>query len=406
MMTDNVNLMNGDEQTASSLSEETSKTPPLSPELLKNSPYSSIAKVKYFTEIEQICLDKSISTENLDQFFKAHWLRDKMGGSFARAQEMLAAYKQYVDEVPEEARAIEIPDQIKDAFSDFTAFITWYFRLSYTAIQSDSVKIAKAEITQLRQRNAEILEELSQSKEQATVLNNEKVNLINLLEQQRELSSKLEHSLQEAEETLAGTQSELQHAQNEIQLIQQTVGTLNQQLSERKQELVSQQEYQKQLNDENKAQQVELTALKSQNDHLQRTVSDLKVSVSQLEQDLSSVQTHSSELSSSLAEKDTTLTLVRSELSTAKGENDQLRAEAQRLADESLVAKKVQTDQTEELQQLRNQMISMEATLNAEKTIAESLRGTIKQLTEAMTGAVAIKPKSSGASKPRNKKTT
>ncbi|EID8835556.1 hypothetical protein LCJ24_004693, partial [Escherichia coli] len=70
------------------------------------------------------------------------------------------------------------------------------------------------------------------------------------------------------------------------------------------------------------------------------------------------------------------------------------------------VAKKVQTDQTEELQQLRNQMISMEATLNAEKTIAESLRGTIKQLTEAMTGAVAIKPKSSGASKPRNKKTT
>lgn len=70
MMTDNVNLMNGDEQTASSLSEETSKTPPLSPELLKNSPYSSIAKVKYFTEIEQICLDKSISTENLDQFSK------------------------------------------------------------------------------------------------------------------------------------------------------------------------------------------------------------------------------------------------------------------------------------------------------------------------------------------------
>jgi hypothetical protein len=174
MMTDNVNLMNGDEQTASSLSEDTQKRPS-KPRVTEEFPYSSIAKVKYFTEIEQICLDKSISTENLDQFFKAHWLRDKMG-SFARAQEMLAAYKQYVDEVPEEARAIEIPDQIKDAFSDFTAFITWYFRLSYTAIQSDSVKIAKAEITQLRHRNAEILEELSQSKEQATVLNNEKVN--------------------------------------------------------------------------------------------------------------------------------------------------------------------------------------------------------------------------------------
>ena len=97
---------------------------------------------------------------------------------------------------------------------------------------------------------------------------------------------------------------------------------------------------------------------------------------------------------------------MRSELSTAKGENEQLRAEAQRLGDESLLAKKVQTAQTEELRKLQNQMISMEATLNAEKTISESLRGTIKQLTEAMTGAVAIKPKSSGASKPRKKKTT
>ncbi|WP_426727377.1 hypothetical protein [Enterobacter cloacae complex sp. 288G10] len=46
---------------------------------------------------------------------------------------MLAAYKQYVDEVPEEARAIEIPDQIKDALSNL-CIITWYFRLSYTAI--------------------------------------------------------------------------------------------------------------------------------------------------------------------------------------------------------------------------------------------------------------------------------
>lgn len=100
-----------------------SKNAPSKPRVTEEFPYSSIAKVKYFTEIEQICLDKSISTENLDQFFKAHWLRIKWG-SFARAQEMLAAYKQYVDEVPEEARAIEIPDQIKDAFSDFTAFIT------------------------------------------------------------------------------------------------------------------------------------------------------------------------------------------------------------------------------------------------------------------------------------------
>ena len=202
-MTDNVNLMNGDEQTASSLSEDTPKTPS-KPRVTEEFPYSSIAKVKYFTEIEQICLDKSISTENLDQFFKAHWLRDKMG-IFAGLRRDAGGLQAMRDEVPEEARAIEIPDQIKDAFSDFTAFITGTSAF-LTAIQSDSVKIAKAEITQLRHRNAEILEELSQSKEQATVLNNEKVNLINLLEQQRELSSKLEDSLQEAEETLAGTQ--------------------------------------------------------------------------------------------------------------------------------------------------------------------------------------------------------
>ncbi|MWT73267.1 hypothetical protein [Escherichia coli] len=405
-MSDNEDLMNGNEQMPSNLIEETGENSTLSPELLKNSPYSSIAKVKYFTEIERICLDKNISTENIDQFFKAHWLRDKMGGSFARAQEMLATYKEYIDKVPEEARAIEIPDQIKDAFSDFTAFITWYFRLSYTSIQNDSVKKARAESTQLQQRNAELLEEVSQSKDQVTVLNNEKVNLIQQLEQQRELSGKLEDSLREAEEKLAERQNELQHAKNEIQLIQQTVGTLNQQLSERKQELASQQEYQKQLNEENKSQQVELTGLTSQNELLKQTVSDLNISVSQLEQDLSSEQSLSCELRSSLAENVTTLTALRSELKTAKGENDQLRAETQRLTEELLLSRQAQTVQTEELQQLRNQVISIEATLNAEKSIAESLRGTIDRLTEAMTGAVIAKPKSSGASKPRSRKTT
>ncbi|EGE2353460.1 hypothetical protein DL738_11445 [Escherichia coli] len=406
MMSDNDNLMNGNEQTTSNLSEEFKENSTLSPDLLKNSPYSSIAKVKYFTEIEKICFEKSINTENIDQFFKAHWLRDKMGGSFARAQEMLATYKEYINEVPEEARAIEIPDQIKDAFSDFTAFITWYFRLSYTAIQSDSVKNARAESTQLQQRNAELLEELSQSKDQLSVLNNEKINLINQLEQQRELSSKLEDSLRDAEEKLSERQSELQHAKNEIQLIKQTVETLNQQLSERKQELASQQEYQKRLNEENKSQQVELTGLTSQNEHLKQAVSDLNVSVSQLEQDLSSERSLSSELRSSLAEKVTTLTVVRSELTTAKGENDQLRAETERLTEEIQLSRQAQTAQTEELMQLRNQVISVEATLNAEKSIAESLRGTIDRLTDAMANAVIAKPKPSGASKPRSRKTT
>ncbi|HHP7703426.1 TPA: hypothetical protein ACSG6E_001880 [Escherichia coli] len=405
MMSDNDNLMNGNEQIASNLSEKAKGDTTLSPDLLKNSPYSSIARVKYFTEIEKICFDKGISTENVDHFFKAHWLRDKMGGSFARAQEMLATYKEYIDEVPEEARAIEIPEQIKDAFNDFTAFITWYFRLSYTAIQNDNVKNAKAELTQLQQQYAELLEELSQSKDQVTVLSTEKVNLIKQLNHEHELSSELKDSLQEAKETLSESQSELQHANNEIQLIRQTVETLNHQLSERKQELASQQEYQKQLIDENKSQQVELTTLISQNEHLKQNVSDLNTYVSQLEQDLSSAQSLSSEMRSSLAENVTTLTALRSELTTAKRENDQLRAETQRLTEELLLSRQVQTDQTEELQQLKNQVISIEATLNAERSIAESLRETIDRLTEAMTGAVISKPKSSGASKPRSRKT-
>lgn len=47
---------------------------------------------------------EKINPENIDLSFKVHWLRNAVGGSFARSQEMFAEYQKYVKEVPEEAR--------------------------------------------------------------------------------------------------------------------------------------------------------------------------------------------------------------------------------------------------------------------------------------------------------------
>lgn len=406
MMTDKDNLMNEDGPKASDISAmENDGLTIAQPEDLKQSRYSSIGLHHYFTEIEKICREKGINPENVATFFKTHWLRDAVGGSFSRAQEAVENYKDYIKKVPEEARTLDIPADINTALYNLMSLITWFYRLSYTNIQSESVKYAEDISNQLQQQNTEILEQLSQCKDQVTVLTSEKNNLLSNLEQQRDHASELEGSLRDTKERLAESQNELQHANNEIQLIQQTVGTLSQQLSERKQELASQQEYQKHLTDENKSQQVELTAISSQCEHLKQTVSDLKVSINQYEKDLSSAQSLSSELRSSLEEKVTTLANVQSGLNTAKGENEELRAEAQRLTDENKQSRQVQTEQAEELHKLRNQIVSMEATLNAEKTIAESLRGTVDKLTAAMTGAVTAKSKSPRTPKTRNQRT-
>ncbi len=66
--------------------------------------YSSIAMIDYFNAIERLCKEKEINPENIDLSFKVHWLRNAVGGSFARSQEMFAEYQKYVKEVPEEAR--------------------------------------------------------------------------------------------------------------------------------------------------------------------------------------------------------------------------------------------------------------------------------------------------------------
>jgi len=404
-MSDDENLMNVDESKASDVSAKGNDSLTIAqPEDLKQSRYSSIGLHHYFTEIEKICREKEINPENVSTFFKTHWLRDAVGGSFSRAQEAVENYKDYIKKVPEEARTLDIPADINTALYNLTSLITWFYRLSYTNIQSESVKYAEGINNQLQQQNTEILEQLSGCKDQVTVLTSDKNNLLRQLEQQRDHSSKLEVSLHDTNERLAESQNELQHANSEIQLLQQTVGTLSQQLSERKQELASQQEYQKHLTDENKSQQVELTALNSQCEHLKQTVSDLKASINQHEKDLSSAQSLSSELRLSLEEKVSTLANVRSELTTAKGENEQLRAEAQRLTDENKQSRQGQIEQAEELHKLRNQVVSMEATLNAERTIAESLRGTIDKLTAAMTGAVTAKTKSPRTPKARNQR--
>lgn len=94
----------------------------------------------YFSAIERLCEEKNISPENLDQFFRVHWLRDAVGGSFKRAQEMFLKYIEYVETVPEEARQLAIPKGITTAVDDLMSLITWYYRMSYEEIQSDKVK--------------------------------------------------------------------------------------------------------------------------------------------------------------------------------------------------------------------------------------------------------------------------
>ncbi|ECA3987925.1 ATP/GTP-binding protein, partial [Salmonella enterica subsp. enterica serovar Anatum] len=58
--------------------------------------YSSIAMIDYFNAIERLCKEKEINPENIDLSFKVHWLRNAVGGSFARSQEMFAEYQKYV----------------------------------------------------------------------------------------------------------------------------------------------------------------------------------------------------------------------------------------------------------------------------------------------------------------------
>ncbi|XJX77065.1 hypothetical protein ACH9AC_08960 [Salmonella enterica subsp. enterica serovar Agona] len=96
--------------------------------------YSSIAMIDYFNAIERLCKEKEINPENIDLSFKVHWLRNAVGGSFARSQEMFAEYQKYVKEVPEEARYLDIPDEVKVALGDIISYITWHYRRSYTAI--------------------------------------------------------------------------------------------------------------------------------------------------------------------------------------------------------------------------------------------------------------------------------
>ncbi|MGV7963845.1 hypothetical protein QPK13_23115 [Photorhabdus tasmaniensis] len=399
--------MIGNEKTPSDLSDESNDKSTVNPEDLKVSRYSSIAMINYFNAIEQICEEKGINPANVEQFFKVHWLRDRVGGSFARSQEMLGVFKDYINNVPEEARDLDVPEPVKIALCDMTSFITWFFRMSYTKIQSESVKKAKAISSQLQQEVTRLLEQLAQSTDKVADLTQENLNLNTQLKQQQELSSKLGTSLSAAEAELASRQSELDHANNEIRLSQQTVGTLNQQLVERKQELANQYEYQKQLIEENKKQQAEITGITSQCEHLKQTVSDLTSSSRKLEQDLSESNKFTSELQLTLADSEATQTTLRAELSKSEDTNVQLRAEVQRLEIENQNIATERKDQSTELQKLTNQIVSMEATLKAEKTIADSLRGTIESLTAAMTGNVSTKPNPPRVSKnPQKKKTT
>lgn len=408
MMSENEHKMNGKEQSAvAGISEESDSASHVTPDDLELSRYSSIAMINYFNGIEQICEEKGFSPENAEQFFRVHWLRGKVGGSFARAQEMYGKYIDYINNVPEEARSLEIPEQIKIALCDLTSFITWYYRMSYTNIQSESVKKAVAISNELQEQVTELLERLAHSADEVAELTQNRHSLFNQLEQQKTVTGQLEMSLAEARNVLKSHSSDLERSVNENRLLEQSVEVLNQQLSERKQDMADQLKYQKQLIEENKAQQAEISDLASQCNTLKQMVSELKSSSSKAEQDLATALMHSSSLKDRLADLETELASLRSEQTKEVKEKERLTAEVKRLETDNQRLLAERSEQSTELQNLRNQALSMEATLNAEKTISATLKGTLDSLTAAMAGGISPKPASPEAVKiTRKKKTT
>ncbi|HHN6585517.1 TPA: hypothetical protein ACP61A_004622, partial [Escherichia coli] len=373
MMAENEDKLIGKEQPATAGAGDegdNDNAPHLSPGDLELSRYSSIAMINYFNCIEQICEEKGFSPENVEQFFRVHWLRGKVGGSFARAQEMYGKYVDYINNVPEEARTLEIPEQIKIALCDLTSFITWYYRMSYTQIQSDGVKKAEAVSSRLQEQVTELLERLSKSADEVTELTRNNHSLTNQLEHQKDITGKLEVALADTRNELKALSSDLEHARSENRLLEQSTKALDQQLNERRQEMADQLKYQKQLVKENKAQQAELSGLARQCDTLKQTVSGLKSSSSETEQDLAATLKHSSALKDRLAECEDELAATRAELEKEEGETERLAAEVKRLKEENQQLLAQRSEQTTEILNLRNQALSMEATLNAEKTIS------------------------------------
>lgn len=158
---------------------------------------------------------------------------------------MFAEYQKYVKEVPEEARYLDIPDEVKVALGDIFSYITWHYRRSYTAIQSDSVKKAEARSMQLEEEVTQLLQRLEQSATDMDELKLENQALQGQLEIRDSTVQELQTKLTSAEADLDTCHRQLDSARHELSLAQQSNDSLSQQLAERKTEIAGHLEYQK-----------------------------------------------------------------------------------------------------------------------------------------------------------------
>ena len=363
--------------------------------------YSSIAMIDYFNAIERLCKEKEINPENIDLSFKVHWLRNAVGGSFARSQEMFAEYQKYVKEVPEEARYLDIPDEVKVALGDIISYITWHYRRSYTAIQNDSVKKAEARSMQLEEEVTQLLQRLEQSATDMDELKLENQALQGRLEIRDSTVKELETRLNVAEAELETCHHQLDSTRHELSLAQQSNDSLSQQLAERKTEIAGHLEYQKKLNEEINTQRSDNAGLSRQCDQLSQTVSDTKAERDRFEQELIAAQNLCTELKSALSGKEGDLVAVKAELTELHKLNESLSADLNKVTLVSQGYEAEVAEQSNELKTLQAKVMKLEATLEAEKTISESLKGTIDTLTGAMAGGGTGKSK-----QPRSRKTS
>lgn len=158
---------------------------------------------------------------------------------------MFAEYQKYVKEVPEDARYLDIPDEVKVALGDIISYITWHYRRSYTAIQSDSVKKAEARSMQLEEEVTQLLQRLEQSATDMDELKLENQALQGRLEIRDSTVKELETRLNVAEAELETCHHQLDSTRHELSLAQQSNDSLSQQLAERKTEIAGHLEYQK-----------------------------------------------------------------------------------------------------------------------------------------------------------------
>ncbi|MCG0456648.1 hypothetical protein L6R44_11075 [Enterobacter cloacae complex sp. ECC445] len=356
----------------------------------------------YFSAIERLCEEKKISPENLDQFFRVHWLRDAVGGSFKRAQEMFLKYIEYVETVPEEARQLAIPKGITTAVDDLMSLINWYYRMSYEDIQSDKVKELASHIQALQTDIG--------NHETRHRTNEEEIGHLKNIN--RQLSEELERcTLSLSDTTLKYEQSrdenlELEQQRNKTQSeadrLKLSNDSLTSQLKERREELATQQDYLKQLVSESRTQQGEISSLRSERDTLNSAVAELNDKLEAAATVITTMKTeHARELDSalkSLAQAESQLRdlgeqceTATTELDTLKGNYREVLVQNESLSGQLNEKSEINKDLVEGMQTLKEELLTTNSLLTAEKAISSSLKETVAMLSGAATPR-AVKP--------------